>query len=52
MLSAFTHTDELRSEAKFRRDYDGHVWVQARSGEWWEVRLDAQVSRVVEGSAG
>ncbi len=35
--------DELRRDAQFRRDYDGRVWVQSRAGEWWEVRLDAQV---------
>ncbi|KAF5825344.1 hypothetical protein DUNSADRAFT_11372 [Dunaliella salina] len=29
--------DSLRAEAQFRREYDGHVWVRARSGDWWEV---------------
>lgn len=40
-------TDSLRQEAQFRRDYDGHVWVQSRAGEWWEVRVDAQVPGTV-----
>lgn len=26
-----------------RREFDGHVWVRAQTGEWWEVRLDPQV---------
>ncbi|KAJ9524020.1 hypothetical protein QJQ45_022484, partial [Haematococcus lacustris] len=36
--------DELRAEAHFRRDYDGHVWVQERAGEWAEVRQDAELA--------
>mmetsp|Transcript_6776 Transcript_6776/g.18187 ORF Transcript_6776/g.18187 Transcript_6776/m.18187 type:complete len:154 (+) Transcript_6776:111-572(+) len=39
--------DSLRAEAQFRREYDGHVWVRARSGDWWEARLDAQVPGTV-----
>ena len=35
--------DDLRTEAKFRRDYDGHVFVQAQDGSYFEVRLDAQI---------
>ncbi len=32
-----SHTDDLRQEGQFRREYDGHVWIQARDGAWWEV---------------
>lgn len=39
--------DALRDEGGFRREYDGHVWVQARSGGWMEVRLDAKVPGTV-----
>jgi hypothetical protein len=44
-LVCLQEIDELRAEAQFRRDYDGHVWVQARNGQWCEVRLDAQVGK-------
>ena len=30
--------DSLRAEAKFKRDYDGHVQVQAADGRWYEIR--------------
>lgn len=36
-VCACCFTDSLRAEAQFRREYDGHVWVRARSGDWWEV---------------
>lgn len=35
--------DDLRAEARFRRDYDGHLFVQAKDGSWFDVRLDAQI---------
>jgi hypothetical protein len=33
--------DELRAEAQFVRSYDGHVWVQTRKKEWYEVSTPA-----------
>lgn len=39
--------DALRDEGGFRREYDGHVWVQARNGGWMEVRLDAKLPGTV-----
>ncbi|KAI8463135.1 MAG: hypothetical protein J3K34DRAFT_527240 [Monoraphidium minutum] len=39
--------DALRDEGGFRREYDGHVWVQTRAGTWMEVRLDAKIPGTV-----
>jgi hypothetical protein len=41
------HPDALRDEGGFKREYDGHLWLKARSGSWVEVRLDAKVPGTV-----
>eukprot|EP00798_Chlamydomonas_sp_ICE-L_P011478 gene11478-34194_t len=38
---------EMRSQAHFRRDFDGHVWVQGQDGRWSEIRLDPKVPSTV-----
>ncbi len=39
--------DAARAEGGFKREYDGHVWVQSRNESWLELRLDAKVPGAV-----
>lgn len=39
--------DANRLEAGFKREYDGHVWLRTREGQWVEIRLDAKVPGTV-----
>lgn len=38
---------QYREETRFKREYDGHVWLRSSSEDWFEIRLDAKVPGTV-----